>query len=273
MRNKAAVIQMTSSMDVTKNLQQAEHYITEAARQEAQLVVLPEMWATMTMSLTDKITVAESFGAGPIQDFMAQQAQQHNIWIVGGTIPIISAESDKIRAASLVYDDAGEVVGRYDKIHLFDVTISASQEEYCESSVTEPGDEVIILDTPIGRLGVAVCYDIRFPELFRVMFKHGVEIFAIPSAFTVPTGEAHWEILSRARAIENFSYVLAACQVGEHDAGRSTFGGSCIINPWGEVLQTMDAHPGVVTAEIDLAMQQEIRHSMPVLEHRKITEI
>lgn len=273
MPNKAAVIQMTSSHKLENNLQQADALLRQAAKEGAGLVVLPEMWATMVMGQMDKIELAETQGAGPIQDFMQQKAKELGIWLVGGTIPIRSDNPEKVRASCLIYDDKGTLAARYDKVHLFDVTISPGKESYQESAVTEPGDEIVILDTPIGKLGVAVCYDIRFPELFRVMFKHGVELFAVPAAFTITTGLAHWQLLARARAVENLSYVLGACQWGQHDTGRSTFGGSCIIDPWGRVLHQLDKNVGVLTAEINLDQLHEIRSNMPVHEHIKIHEI
>ncbi len=273
MSNIAAVIQMTSSHRLENNLQQADALLQQAAEEGASLVVLPEMWATMVMGQMDKVEWAEAEGDGPIQRFMQDKAQALGIWLVGGTIPLQCEDPNKVRASCLIYNDKGELAARYDKIHLFDVTIAPGKESYQESAVTEPGEDVIILDSPLGKLGAAVCYDIRFPELFRVMFNHHVELFAIPAAFTVTTGLAHWQLLARARAVENLSYVLGACQWGKHDTGRSTFGGSCIIDPWGRVVAEMESGVGVLTAEIDLAQLHELRENMPVHEHFKIHEI
>jgi nitrilase len=266
----AAVIQMTSSHLLATNLEQAHHLLQLAAAQGARLVILPEMWATMTLQPLDKLDCAESFGDGPIQSFLQHQAKTLGLWIVGGTIPLKTTDPRKIRAACLVFNDQGECVARYDKIHLFDASVHPGREDYQESAITEPGDDIVALDTPIGKLGLAVCYDIRFPELFRSLVQLQVEVFAVPAAFTLTTGKAHWRILMRARAIENFCYVLGADQWGQHDTGRQTFGGSCIIEPWGEVLKELDSGIGVISAPIDLEALYELRTRMPVIQHRKL---
>ena len=236
----------------------------------AELGVLPENFAIMGMREEDKVRVRETYGQGPIQDFLAEQAHQHRTWIVGGTIPLSAKDSQHVRAACLLFDDNGEVKGRYDKVHLFDVHLSESKETYDESTTTEPGEASTVVDTPFGRLGLAVCYDLRFPELFRRMSDEGAELFAIPSAFTAITGKAHWEILVRARAIENLCYVIAAAQGGYHVNGRETHGDSMIVDPWGRVLDRLPRGSGFVIANIDLDKVRNTRRSFPVLEHRKI---
>lgn len=261
---------MCSSHIVNDNLTKSASLIREAAENGAKLVVLPEMFAIMGETSKDKVQVSEIFGNGIIQDFLSNQAKKHKIWIVGGTIPIACEDPHKVRAASIVYDDQGLVAARYDKIHLFDITLSQS-EKYKESDTTQAGDKIVTVDTPFGKLGLAVCYDIRFPELFRCMFNQGAEILILPSAFTVPTGVAHWEILSRARAIENFSYLIGACQGGTHSSGRKMFGNSLIVAPWGNVLAKQEGvAEGVIYATIDLDKLHETRKSIPIDHHQKV---
>ncbi len=268
---KVAAIQMCSSHEVDRNLETAATFIADAAKHDAKLVVLPEMFAIMGQTPFDKVNVKEEFGSGKIQDFLSQQALKHQVWIVGGTIPIACDDVNKVRAACLVYNDEGELVARYDKIHLFDISLS-EKETYRESETTEAGDEIVVVQTPYGKLGLAVCYDIRFPELFRCLFNKGAEIIILPSAFTVPTGEAHWELLTRARAVENFSYLIGAAQGGTHVNGRKTFGNTLIIEPWGNIIsKKQDLEEGVVYADIDLAKVHEARKKIPAHEHRKIT--
>lgn len=268
---RVASIQMTSTENIDENLQMAEQLILDAVKDEAGLVVLPEMFATMGMDQVEKIKYIEKAGTGKIQDFLSQQALQHNIWLVGGTIPIeIDADKDRARAACIVFDNKGTQVARYDKVHLFDVHIRASQEAYSESSSIEPGDKVVVVPTPFGRLGLAVCYDVRFPELFRRMHAQNVELIAIPTAFTYTTGAAHWDILVRARAIENLCYVIAACQTGTHPNGRKTYGHSMIVNPWGEVKASRNQDTGFLAADINLEYMNQVRIDFPVLSHRKL---
>lgn len=267
---KVAAIQMCSTHDVDENLATASQLISQAAQQGAEFVVLPENFAIIGLLDTDKLKVKEAFGHGKIQDFLAQQAKQNHIWLVGGTIPIASSHSNRARAASLMFDASGNCVARYDKIHLFDVTVGVN-ETYQESNSIEPGNQIVVVDTPIGKVGMAVCYDVRFPELFRVLFNRGAEILLLPSAFTVPTGEAHWGILTRSRAIENFCYLIAPAQGGTHTSGRKTFGNSVIVHPWGNVLaQQTGTESGVIFADIDLQKEKEIRKAIPVAQHQKI---
>ena len=210
--SKVAAIQMASGPNVKANLAEAEKLIKIAVQQEAELVVLPENFAIMGTAETDKLKVAEKFGSGLLQDYLKEQAVKHKIWLVGGTIPLLSNEAGKVYAACLLFNPQGEMVARYNKIHLFDVTIEANDESYTESETIMAGDEVVVVDTPFGRLGLAVCYDLRFPELFRAMVDQGMEICTLPSAFTSLTGRAHWESLLRARAIENLAFMIASDQ-------------------------------------------------------------
>lgn len=269
-KTKVAAVQMCSSHLVSDNLATAGKFIQEAAENGAKLVILPEMFAVVGQTAAAKVDVMEPLGQGVIQDFLSETSRKNKIWIVGGTIPIACANQKKAKAASLVFDEKGNRVARYDKIHMFDAVIS-EQEIYKESEIIEAGGEVVVVDTPAGKLGLAVCYDIRFPELFRCLAKKGAEIISLPAAFTVRTGEAHWELLTRTRAVENFCYVIGACQGGNHSKGRKTYGNSLIIEPWGTVLAKKEnIEPGVIYATIDLEHLRQVRKSMPVAEHQKI---
>jgi nitrilase len=261
---------MASGPQVGANLLEAERLIGLAVHKGAQLVVLPENFAIMGKKESDKVAVREADGEGPIQEFLSQQARRHAIWLVGGTVPLRAESEKKIRAACLLYNDRGQRVARYDKLHLFDVSVVGSDERYTESETIEPGDQAVVVDTPFGRLGLAVCYDLRFPELFRTMIDQGVEIIALPSAFTAITGKAHWEVLVRARAIENISYVLAAAQGGYHLNGRETYGHSMIVDPWGQVMNELANGSGLVCADLDLKRLKNIRRTFPCLDHRNI---
>lgn len=268
--SRVAAIQMASGPNVSANLIEAGRLISRAVDAGAELVVLPENFAIMGMSEQDKVGIREAPGTGPIQNFLAEQADKHRVWLVGGTVPLEAGTPGKVRAACLVFDSRGQRVARYDKVHLFDVHLEESNEHYQESETIEPGNEVVVLDTPFGRLGLAVCYDLRFPELFRRMHKEQVELIALPSAFTAMTGRAHWEPLVRARAIENLAYVIAAAQGGFHVNGRETYGHSMIVDPWGVVLDHLPQGSGVVVAEIDRARIANTRRNFPVLSHRRI---
>ena len=269
--NRVAAIQMTSGTEVAPNLAAAERLLAAAARAGAGLAVLPENFALMARTDAERLKAAEDDGRGPVQDFLADQARRHKLWLVGGTHPIKAGTPGKARAACLLLDDRGRRAARYDKMHLFDVELP-NGESYRESAVFEHGTEVVVSDTPFGRLGLAVCYDLRFPELFRAMAARGAELFAVPSAFTAFTGQAHWEILVRARAVENFAYVVAAAQGGRHASGRETFGHSMIVNPWGEMLAQWEAGEGFAAADCDRARQADIRARLPSLLHRRIKE-
>ena len=266
----AAAMQMASGPNVGANLFEAERLIYEAAKQGARLVVLPENFAIMGLKETDAVAVREPAGDGPIQEFLSQQARKHGVWLVGGTIPLEASVPDKVRAACLLYNDEGELVARYDKMHLFDVHVPDSGETYTESQTIEPGTEVVVADTPFGRLGLSVCYDLRFPELFRTMLDSGLDILAIPSAFTAITGSAHWECLVRARAIENLCYVVAAAQGGYHVNGRETYGNSMIVDPWGNILERLPSGTGFVCADLDPARLETVRRNFPSIRHRRL---
>ena len=268
---KVAAIQMASGPQIGANLIEAERLMRQAVDEEARLVVLPENFALMGLTEGERVAAAENDGEGPIQDFLARQAESLGVWIVGGTIPLrSSAHADKAYASTLVFDATGRRVARYDKLHLFDVSLEDEGEDYAESETTLPGDKVVVVDSPFGRLGLAVCYDIRFPELFRAMIEAGAEIIAVPAAFTAFTGKAHWDLLLRARAVENLCYVIASAQGGYHLNGRETYGHSMIIDPWGNVLDELPSGSGIVSARIDPALIGRIRGRFPALDHRRL---
>lgn len=263
---RIAGIQMASGPSVHANLSEAERLIEIAVHQGARLVALPEYFAIMGLKDTDKVEAREKEGSGPIQRFLSKMARKHEIWLVGGTVPLEASAKNKVRNACLVYDDKGKQVARYDKIHLFGLDLG--NEKFREEDTIEPGDQVVVVDTPFGRLGLSVCYDLRFPELYRAMGE--VDIIVMPSAFTETTGKAHWESLVRARAIENLSYVLAPAQGGYHASGRETHGNSMIVDPWGVVLDRLPRGSGVVVATVNTAYQKSLRNSLPALQHRTI---
>lgn len=265
-----AAVQMVSVPERESNLVEAARWIAQAAEQGARLIVLPENFAHMGLAETDKLALAETPGDGPIQAFLSQQAKMHQVWLVGGTLPMAGSTPTRVRAACLVYDDQGRQVARYDKVHLFDVSITATQETYLESDTIEPGDQLTVVTTPFGRMGLAVCYDLRFPEMFRAMAQSGLDLLVIPAAFTATTGQAHWEILLRARAVENLCYVVASGQGGRHTNGRETFGESMIVDPWGKVVSRLAQGPGVVTASLDPHLLENLRRNFPVLIHRRL---
>lgn len=263
-----AAIQMTSGAEVADNLATARRLLAEAAAAGAQVAVLPENFALMARRDEDRQAAAEVHGRGPIQDMLAGAAKDLGLWIVGGTIPLRVPGESRVAAASLVHDASGREVARYDKIHLFDVDVPGRAERHRESSGMCPGKDVVVVDTPAGKLGMAVCYDMRFPELFRRMSAEGATWFAVPAAFTVPTGRAHWEVLLRARAVENLCGVVAAAQSGFHPNGRETWGDSLIIDHWGRVFARLPRGEGVVVARFDADAQQEARLVFPALSHR-----
>lgn len=263
-----AAIQMSSGPEVGGNLVTAGRLLEEAAARGAVLAGLPENFSIMGRKEADKIAVAEADGAGPIQEFLSSTARRLKLWIIGGTIPLRSPVAGRSAAACLVYDSAGERRARYDKIHLFDTKVPDKDEQYRESATIAPGREPVVVDTPAGRVGLAVCYDMRFPELFRQLSAKGAELLSLPSAFTVPTGRAHWETLLRARAIENLCFVLAPAQSGVHANGRETYGDTLIVDFWGGVLSRLPQGAGVVTAQLDRAKQADVRQTFPALSHR-----
>jgi predicted amidohydrolase len=267
---KVAAIQMTSSHLVADNLAAARELLREAKEAGAEIACLPENFSFIGLKDADKLQVAEADGEGPVQAFLSATARELNMWILGGTIVIKGDAPSRVANSSLLVDAQGKRVARYDKIHLFDVTIPGRNEQYRESSHVVAGREPVIADTPVGRLGLSVCYDMRFPELYRELVSRGAEWLAMPAAFTVPTGRAHWETLLRARAIENLCYVVAPAQSGLHTSGRETFGDSLIIDYWGQVLSRLARGTGVITADIDLAAQAESRARFPALDNRRL---
>ena len=268
---KAAAIQMNSLADVEANLASARSLLEQAHARGVKLAALPENFPIMGRREADKLEVAEALGEGPIQAFLSRCARELEMWIIGGTIPIRSdTRAGKVAAASLVFDDTGRFVARYDKIHLFDVDLPDREERYRESATIAPGSKPVVVATPLGRVGLSVCYDVRFPELFRHLQVQGAEILCLPAAFTAATGRAHWETLIRARAIENLCYVIAPAQSGRHANGRETWGDSMIVDPWGHVLDRVgEVGAGLAVAEIDLTMQKQVRERFPSLNHRR----
>jgi len=267
---KVAAIQMTSSHVVAENLASAETFLREAKDAGALIACLPENFSFIGLKDEDKLQVAEPDGHGPVQAFLSETAAKLNLWILGGTIVIRTNDASRVANSSLLIDADGKRVARYDKIHLFDVTIPGRNEQYRESNHVLPGRDPVIADTPVGKLGLSVCYDMRFPELYRELVLKGAEWLAMPAAFTVPTGRAHWETLLRARAIENLCYVVAPAQSGLHTSGRETYGDSLIVDYWGQVLSRLAKGTGVITADIDLASQAESRARFPALDNRQL---
>jgi nitrilase len=266
---KIAAIQMASGPQVSANLSEAERLIEVAANQGAKLVALPEYFAIMGLKEIDKVAVREVEGKGPIQEFLSKMAKKHDIWLIGGSVPLVSNFPNKVRNSCLVYDNKGRQVARYDKIHLFGLDLG--NEHYREDATIESGDTIKVVETPFGKIGLSICYDLRFPELYRAMGD--VNIIVVPSAFTDTTGKAHWETLIRARAIENLSYVIAPAQGGYHLSGRETHGNSMIVDPWGVVLDRLPRGSGVVIATMNPKYQASLRTSLPALKHRTIKTI
>jgi len=268
-----AVLQMTSGPDVAANLAAAGALIDSAVAAGASVVLLPENFNFIGRRDIDKRSVAETFGDGPTQSFLAAAARRHRVWIIGGTQPLASAAADgRVTNTLLVYDDGGKVVARYDKIHLFDVDVPGKPgETYRESAHVAAGRDVVVVDTPAGRVGLSVCYDVRFPELYRRLSAAGAEILVVPAAFTVPTGRAHWEMLLRARAVENLCYVAAAAQSGVHPNGRETYGDSLVVDYWGRVLARLPRGTGFVSAAIDREALRRVRGEFPALQNRVLS--
>ena len=269
---RVAAIQLSSGDDVTTNLATAARAIDEAAAGGAALAVLPENFAFMsdgsTAGARAKLALAERDGAGPLQDALATLAQRHRIWLVGGTIPL-QATATLTCASCLVFAPDGRRVARYDKIHMFDVEVPGG-ETHRESRTTHPGSAPVVVATDLGLVGLSVCYDLRFPELYRALVAQGATLLVVPAAFTAVTGAAHWEVLLRARAIEDQCWVIAAAQSGTHPGGRQTHGDSMIVDPWGVVLARKPQDEGVVLADIDPARLVGLRQRFPVLEHRRL---
>ncbi len=277
---KIAAIQMASGPQVEANLMAAVALIKKAADAGAQMAVLPESFVLMPMQESENIDIAEEYNNGHIQSFMGDCARENNIWIVAGSIPLKTERDGKVTSSSLMFDNKGKIVARYDKIHLFDVTFgddssahSSSNdkaETYCESALFSAGSDVVVVDTPFGKVGMSICYDLRFPLLYREMVSKGAEILLIPSAFTAATGKVHWDPLLRARAIENQCYVIAAAQGGYHVSGRETWGHTTVIDYWGQVHGILGKGAGSIMIDIDLNAQAVTRKNFPVLEHRKL---
>jgi len=270
MMSTVAAIQMTSGHVVADNLAAAGKLLREAKESGAQLACLPENFSFIGLRDADKLQVAEADGEGPVQEFLSRTARELQLWILGGTTVIKGDSAKRVANTSLLIDADGKRVARYDKIHLFDVSIPGRNEQYLESTHVMPGEKLVVADTPVGRLGLSVCYDMRFPELYRELVAQGAEWLAMPAAFTVPTGRAHWETLLRARAIENLCYVVAPAQWGTHTSGRETYGDTLIVDYWGQVLSRLARGTGVITAQFDLLKQAETRARFPALENRRL---
>jgi nitrilase len=267
---RVAVIQMVSTADVETNLQTAADLIQQAVADHAEFLVLPENFPLMGHKEHDKVTILEPQGEGPIQDFLKNQSKQHGIWLMGGTIPLQASVPDKIRAACLLYNPTGECIARYDKMYLFDVSIdSGGDETYNESGTIEAGDQIVVAKTPFANIGMSICYDLRFPELYRKMHTQEVNMITVPSAFTTTTGKAHWESLLRARAVENLCFIVASNQGGTHINERETWGHSMIMDPWGKVLAIVEEGPGFASADVNMDQLRNLRKTFPTLEHRK----
>jgi deaminated glutathione amidase len=263
---RVAAIQMASGPHVAANLQEAGRLIELAAASGARIIALPEYFAIMGMKDTDKVAAREREGEGPIQNFLSDQAKKHRCWIVGGSVPLDAGSTDRVFNSCLVYNQEGKQVARYDKIHLFGFDMG--QERYSEERTIQPGNRVVTVESPYGRIGISVCYDLRFPELYRAMGD--VDLILVPSAFTETTGKAHWDTLVRARAIENLAYVIAPAQGGYHVNGRETHGHTMIVDPWGVVLDRLPRGSGVVVAGVNPTYQAKVRKSLPALTHKTV---
>ena len=269
---RVAAIQMNSGADVARNLELARELLADAAAQGSRLAVLPENFALMPERGRDKAVHAEQPGEGPIQSFLGETARELGLWIIGGSIPIASPEAERVYGACLAVDDSGVTQALYRKIHLFDVDLPGREEAYRESNSMYPGDDPVTVETPIGTIGVTICYDLRFPELFRTLVDADASVLTVPAAFTAVTGAAHWHVLLRARAIENLSYVIAPGQWGTHPDNRATYGHSLIVDPWGRVIAEQAEGNCAVVAEIDPDEPGKLRSSFPALANRRLQE-
>ena len=265
-----SAIQLNSGPNIKVNLYDVKTYMDQIMAANSKLVVLPENFALMPENDNDYIKYSETLGDGQIQNYISDLASTYKVWIVAGTIPIKSSDNKRVMASTITYDHSGQRVSLYNKIHLFDVTLPKSKESYNESKYFMPGDQIEVLDTPIGRVGIACCYDLRFPELFRLQQEKNIEVIILPASFTEQTGKVHWETLVKARAIENLSYVVTSCQGGYHINGKKTFGHSMIVSPWGKTLDCIDMGKGFISSEIDLIQLKSIRQNFPVLDHMKL---
>ena len=266
---RVAVIQMVSSASVEENLNNAASLLAQAADKGAELVLLPEYFPIISDNERDKIQYQEDYGSGPLQEFLSGQAKQYKFWLMGGTIPLKSDKPERVLNSCLLFNPEGECTARYDKIHLFDVHVGGKGDEsYNESATIAPGSEITIASTPFGNIGMSVCYDLRFPELYRKMSEQDISIITVPAAFTKTTGKRHWELLLKSRAVENLCFVVAANQGGQHSERRATWGHSMIIDPWGDILCSLETGPGVACTDINLNRITELRESFPALKHR-----
>lgn len=271
--HQVAALQMISGADVAANLTRAAELIARAAARGARLLLLPECFALFGSADLARVAADELSGARPIQRFLAEQAKRHGVWLIGGSIPLPREPGGKAMAACLVFDDQGCEVARYDKLHLFDVQVADKQRSYQESRDYDYGDQLVCIDTPVGRVGLSICYDLRFAELYLALRRAGAELIVVPSAFTAVTGAAHWDVLLRARAIETQCYILAANQGGLHPGGRETFGHSCLVDPWGVIQAAMDQGEGVVRGALDPEYLASVRGRMPVVQHRRFAAV
>ena len=282
MMHRVAALQMVSSGDIHQNLESAARLIETAVARGAELVLLPENFAILDGGPLRQFAEIQGAENTLLQTFLAEQARSKGITVIGGTIPLLSRpdadadgrpvllEDGRVRPACLVYDPSGALLARYDKMHLFDVKVADKQAEYSESRSFEAGDHVVTVASSAGKLGLSICYDLRFPELYRKLREEGAEVVTVPSAFTRTTGAAHWEVLLRARAVENQCFVIAANQGGVHNETRETFGHSMIINPWGEILDSVAEGEGVAIADLDMEQLVRVRQDMPIISHRRL---
>jgi deaminated glutathione amidase len=262
---------MVSTADVDANLSQAKNLIQQAADEGAEFAVLPEYFPLISDDETDKLNIVEDIGNGPIQNLLAEMARQHGLWLMAGSMPIRTQDPQRVASSCLLYNPTGELSARYDKIHMFDVCVNKEEgEAYNESNTIVPGREVVVAETAFATLGLSICYDLRFPELYRELVNRGATIITVPSAFTYSTGKRHWEMLLCTRAVENLCFVIASGQGGQNTEKRRTWGHSMIIDPWGNILSSLDEGPGVACADLDLARVDELRASFPALQHRVI---
>ena len=266
---KLSCIQLASGPNIEANLLEISKHIVAAKKLGADLVVLPENFSMMAKEDSIYLDIKEELGRGRIQDFISNEARKHDLWIVAGTIPIKSSEKDKVYSTCIVFNNIGEQVSSYNKVHLFDVNIIETNEKYSESDIYLNGNSVTVIDTPFCKIGLAICYDLRFPELFRKLSKENVDVICMPAAFTSVTGKAHWEHLIKARAIENLVYFAASAQGGYHVSGRETYGHSMIVNPWGETLDIIKNNSGVIISSINLKSLKKLRKNFPCLSHKK----
>ena len=260
----------TFGPNIKVNLYDVKTYIEKISDTKTEIVILPENFALMPENDNDYIKFSENLDDGQIQNYISDLARRYKLWIVAGTIPVKSSDSERVMASTITYDDTGRRVSLYNKIHLFDVTLPKSKESYNESKYFMPGEKIEVIDTPIGRAGIACCYDLRFPELFRLQQDKKIEVIILPASFTEQTGKVHWETLIKARAIENLSYVVTSCQGGYHINGKKTFGHTMIVSPWGKTLDKLEKGKGFITSEIDLSQLKSIRENFPVLDHMKL---